>query len=69
MDSLQDSDIKIKKLEMYVAQLEHEMAGMQEDIEELKRYMIKVVTHQTTISEKFRLWPYVLVDNNQENRK
>lgn len=63
MDSLQDSEIKIKKLEMYIAQLEREIVSMQEDIEELKRYMIKVVTHQTTISEKIRLWPYVLVDN------
>jgi predicted RNase H-like nuclease (RuvC/YqgF family) len=66
MDSLQDSELKIKKLEMYVAQLERELVEMQEDIEELKRYMIKVVSHQTSMSEKFKMWPYVLVRQSGE---
>jgi predicted nuclease with TOPRIM domain len=68
MDSNQDSEIKIKKLEMNVAQLQKRVGELEDDVEEMKRYLIKIVSNQSAIGEKIRMWPYVVV-SSQDNLK
>lgn len=62
MNTIQDSDTKIKVLEMHIAQLEHDLTSALNEIEDIKRYLLKMVAHQTAMAEKFKLWPYVVVD-------
>lgn len=58
-----DSDSKIKMLEMHAARLERSVTELELEVDEIKRYLVKLVAHQTQIADQIRRWPFVYVSN------
>lgn len=69
MNSIQDSDTRIKLLEMHVAQLERNMTVLEDELDQIKSYLLRIVSHQTALTEKVKQWPYVVINNNKSSER
>lgn len=55
-------DVRMKMLEMSIAQVQNEVKTLREENEGLKRFLFQIVHNQSKISDKVRHWPFVVVN-------
>lgn len=54
-----DIETKLKVLEIQAGQQASRIKQLEEFNEELKRYLVKIVANQSTLSERLSKWPWL----------